>query len=74
MFTEWRGLASSLMSRRVVAPADARPKLEIENRLLAGSTAGGQALVGRVAFGGDPLGRIAIPSGELYSRIALKKQ
>lgn len=50
------------------------PRLTIANDILFGSTAGGDPLIGTVSFGGENLGRIAIPSGHFYSSISLKPQ
>lgn len=60
--------------------ADNVPRLRIENRMRIGATATtpggmqGDPLQADVEFGGEDLGRVAVPSGRLFSSITLKPQ
>ena len=52
-----------------------RPELRISNNILLGDTAiTGAHLRGDINVGADNFGSIAIPSGQVYSSIALKPQ
>ena len=52
-----------------------RPQLSISNNILLGETAlTGRPLIGEVSLGNDTFGRLAIPSGQVYSSITLRPQ
>jgi hypothetical protein len=76
----WRN--GRVLLESAATTADNKPALTLQNDLQFGSTAGlggstpfqGDPLIGEVSFSGKTLGQVAIPSGQWYSSISLKKQ
>jgi hypothetical protein len=71
----WRNGKVNLVSGQ--NSADGLPRLAISNDLLFGSSAdfgsgGGAALIGKVGFGSENFGRIALPAGTWHSEISIK--